>query len=246
MEYIIKFMYGFILPPGFFVTLSLILFAVLRKQNRRLSRLFAGMALLLYLAFIPLTGELLVRPLEQHDQPPTHLSGDVLVMLGAGATSDTPDIDGKGQLSGFAANRLLTIVRLQRQTGLPVILSGGKVYSDSGVEARIARRQLIALGVPAKKLIVEDGSITTRTNALNTKKILRHYHYRRPILVTSAFHMPRAVRNFSKIGIHVQPYPTDYLVDRQQAVYPAKFVPTDGSVLFIAIKEYVGLLATLL
>ncbi|TGA98501.1 YdcF family protein [Sporolactobacillus shoreae] len=245
MEYIIKFIYGFILPPGLFFTLMVILSLWLRQRNRRLFFLTGGFALLLYLSFIPLTGILLVHPLENSYKPPAHPNGDVIVMLGGGATLGTPDMNGEGQLSGDAANRLMTAFRLYRETGLPVIVSGGKVYPDSGVEADIAKRELIALGMPANKVIVENKSITTRQNAINTKKILVRFHYVRPVLVTSAFHMPRAVRNFSQIGIRVGPYPTDYLASKKLSLYPGQFVPSDGGVAFTAIKEYAGLLTTL-
>lgn len=243
MEYIIKFIYGFILPPGLFVTLLVILSIWLHRRHRTVAVITWCLSILLYLSYIPMTGNLLVHPLENCYQPPSQLNGDVLVMLGGGATPDTPDINGKGQLSGDAANRLLTTFRLYKKTGLPIILSGGQVFPDSGVEANIARRQLVSLGVPQNKIIMENKSITTTQNAENTKKILRTHQFHRPVLVTSAFHMQRAVMNFNKIDVQVQPYPTDYLVSKKLSVYPMLFVPSEGSATFTAIKEYIGILA---
>ncbi|MFX3619487.1 MAG: YdcF family protein [Sporolactobacillus sp.] len=243
MEYLIKFAYSFILPPGLFATLLLLLSIWLIRRRCAIWRVTAAVCVLIYLMLLPITGILLVHPLEYRYAPPVHPSGDVIVMLGGGATLGTPDMNGRGQLSGDAANRLLTAYRLYRVTHLPVLLSGGKVYPDSGVEAKIGKRQLIALGVPKSKIWIEDKSITTRTNALNTRKVLRKHHLNRPILVTSAFHMPRAVLNFKQVGIRVQPYPTDYLVSRQLVIYPSQFVPSSGDVTFTALKEYVGLLA---
>lgn len=245
MEYIIKFIYGFILPPGFFVTaLALLGVWFHRKRNRAAYPVWAA-GLLLYLYLIPLTGALLLHPLENAYQPPDKPTGDVLVMLGGGATRDTPDLDGKGNLAGSPANRLLTVYRLYRQTHLPIILSGGQVYADSGTEADIARRQLIAMGIPENKIIAENKSITTTTNAENTKKILKAHNYKRPVLVTSAFHMRRAVMNFEQNGVRVVPYPSDYLISRDIALYPGQFVPTGGFFAATAIKEYVGMLALL-
>ncbi|WP_353949262.1 YdcF family protein [Sporolactobacillus sp. Y61] len=246
MEYVIKFIYGFILPPGLFITLLFVMGIRLFRRRRKLAYLLLGLGLLQYLAFIPLTGILLLHPLENRYAQPAHPDGDVIVMLGGGATLGTPDLNGTGNLGGDAANRLITIVRLYRETGLPVILSGGKVYSDSGTEAEIGRRQLIAMGVPSQKIIPENQSITTRTNAENIKRILRQQAFRHPILVTSAYHMPRAVQNFSKLDVSVQPYPTGYLVSRQLKIYPGQFVPGSGRETFVALKEYVGLLASLL
>ncbi|RYL95891.1 YdcF family protein [Sporolactobacillus sp. THM7-4] len=245
MEYIIKFIYGFILPPGLFVTLLFISGMWMRRYSRRAAMLTWALSLLLYIYLIPMTGILLVHPLEDRYQPPKQVNGDVIVMLGGGATPDTPDIDGKGQLSGVAANRLLTTFRLYKKTGLPIILSGGKVFPDSGVESEIAKRLLVNSGVPKNKVFTENKSITTKTNAIYTKRILSRYHFDHPVLVTSAFHMERAVLNFNKTGIRVQPYPTDYLTSRKVAVYPGQFVPSSGSVAFTALKEYVGILASL-
>ncbi|GGL59670.1 YdcF family protein [Sporolactobacillus putidus] len=243
MEYVIKFVYGFILPPGLFVTLLVILSVWLHRRHRSAAVLTWCLSILLYLSYIPITGDLLVHPLENAYQPSARLNGDVIVMLGGGATPDTPDINGKGQLSGDAANRLLTTFRLYKKTGLPIILSGGQVFPDSGVEANIAKRQLISLGVPQNKIMTENKSITTAQNARNTKAIMHTHQFGRPILVTSAFHMRRAVMNFHKIGIQVQPYPTDYLVSRKLSVYPMQFVPSEGSVTSTAVKEYIGILA---
>ncbi|MDD9147963.1 YdcF family protein [Sporolactobacillus sp. CQH2019] len=242
MEYIIKFVYGFILPPGLFVTLLVIL-SIRIRRHRPVAIITGSLAVLLYLSYIPITGDLLLHPLENAYQPPSHPSGDVIVMLGGGATPDTPDINGKGQLSGDAANRLLTTFRLYKLTGLPIILSGGKVFPDSGIEADIAKRQLIALGVPGNKIMTENKSITTTQNARNTKAVMRTHRLNRPILVTSAFHMRRAVMNFNKTGVQVQPYPTDYLTSRRLSVYPMQFVPSEGSATSTAVKEYIGILA---
>lgn len=64
---------------------------------------------------IPLTAELLMGGLERKYAQPSRIDGDVIVVLGGGATSGTPDMDGEGNLSGAAANRLLTAARLYRR-----------------------------------------------------------------------------------------------------------------------------------
>ncbi|MFT8872034.1 MAG: YdcF family protein [Sporolactobacillus sp.] len=242
MEYVIKFMYGFLLPPGLFITLLVLLSVLLWKRGARAWKAAALLSVLLYIFLIPLTGILLLRPLETTYNLPHHLDGDVIVMLGAGATPDTQDESGSGQLLSDGSARLLTVYRLYEKTHLPILLSGGKVYPDDGWEAKIGRRDLIALGVPRQKVYAESRSITTRTNAIETAKILRRQGWRRPILVTSAFHMPRSVIDFTKVGIRVLPYPTDYLVSRRLMIYPNQFTPGSGAAAYTALKEYVGML----
>ncbi|WP_379970568.1 YdcF family protein [Ectobacillus sp. sgz5001026] len=241
MVYVIKFIYGFFLPPGLFITLLILLSIWTYKRDRMIAKVTALLALLLYVLTIPVTGILLAQSLESRYQPPTTINGDVIVMLGAGATSDTPDTNGLGQLSGSGANRLLTSYRLYEKTGLPILISGGHVFSDSGVEADIAKRQLMELGVPADKIIAENKSVNTKQNAEFTKVLLEQHGLKKPVLVASALQMERAVRNFEKVNVSVEPYPADYLVNQKLILYGNQFSPSTDSLAFRAIKEYVGI-----
>jgi uncharacterized SAM-binding protein YcdF (DUF218 family) len=241
--YVIKAVVGWILPPGLFVLALAIMTALLWKRNRRYSIVLACVGLVLYLSSIPLVADALIRTLERAYSPPAEIHGDVIVMLGGGATPDTPDVGGQGMLTGSAANRLLTVARLYRETKLPIILSGGQVFPDDGVESDIARRQLVALGVPADAIIVEAASRNTEENARYTKALLERYRFQHPVLVTSAFHMRRAVVDFAKVGVSVVPYPTDYQVSVHMYWYPNLLVP-NGYAMFLvwtALHEYLGI-----
>ncbi len=55
--------------------------------------------------------------------------------------------------------------------------------------------------------------------------------------------MERSIQNFAKVDIAVTPYPTDFLVSEEIALYPNQFVPSDFSYICLALKEYLGLLA---
>ncbi|MEW9672590.1 YdcF family protein [Ammoniphilus sp. 3BR4] len=245
MLYIIKFLYSFILPPGIIILFLFLLTVRLYRRDHRSACMLLALTTIFYLSSTPFVGGLLVGSLERKYEPPSQVSGDVIVMLGGGATSDTPDVDGLGQLSGHAANRLLTTVRLHRQTGLPIILTGGIVFADSGSEAAIAKRQLVSLGVETEKIIVEGKSRNTEENAENVKSLMTERGYKHPVLVTSAFHMERSVRNFSKLGLEVQPYPTDYLQNKTSMFYLNQFAPTGAGLTYIALKEYLGIMALL-
>jgi len=191
-------------------------------------------------------GGMLIGSLERQYPQPKALKGDVIVVLGGGATSGTPDLNGEGNLSGSAANRLLTAVRLYRSTGLPILFSGGKVFSDTGNEADISQRQLRALGIPEQDIIIENKSLNTEQNASFTAEILQARGFSNPVLVTSAFHLPRAVIDFQQAGLTVQPYPTDYWTSRPEKLYVAKLTPTSAglSLTGTALKEYLGILAS--
>lgn len=246
MLYVLKVIYStFFVPPGIFLVLLLTLTAWLyRRQRKSATTLFIS-TVLFYLCTIPAVADPVIRSLEARYTPPAAFSGDVIVLLGGGATMDTPNIDGHGHLSGYAANRLLTAAQLYHKYKLPILTSGGKVLETTGTEAEISRAILLGLGVPDDKIIVEKQSLNTTQNAEYSKKLLDSHGFYRPILVTSAFHMPRAVLQFQKAGITVTPWPTDYQTNVHSLLSLFDFVPSSGAMTNIALstKEYLGLAA---
>ncbi|WP_433745060.1 YdcF family protein [Falsibacillus pallidus] len=244
MIYAIKFLYSFFLPPGIFILLLwAAVFWLYKKRNKNGARLALIFSLLLYLLSTTWIGQLAIHQLEYaYTPPPQKPNGDVIVMLGGGGVT-SPDMDGTtGILSGAASNRLLTAARLQIETNLPLIISGGQVYPDTGNEGNIAKRQLLQLGIPENKIIIDDKSLNTEQNAKYTKKLMEKHHFEKPILVTSAFHMKRSVLCFEKVGIPVVPFPADYRTGRIISVYLNKFAPGDFENLHITAKEWLGIL----
>jgi uncharacterized SAM-binding protein YcdF (DUF218 family) len=244
--YIIKFLYSvFLLPPGLFIAVLLAL-AWRCRRSRALARAALLAAAVLYLASISLVSGPLVHSLEARYTPPAQVSGDVIVVLGSGATLDTPNLGGSGHLSGPAANRLLTGLQLHHKLGVPIIFSGGQVYATGGVEAEVARSILLSAGVPADKIIAENASLNTSENARNTAAILAGRGFTRPLLVTSAWHMERSVLQFRKAGVAVTPFPTDYQENVARRFHFTDLWPSAGATaqLAAAIKEYIGIAAS--
>ena len=227
MVYLLKFGASWVLPPGIFIVafLAISWYAWKKRGEKRLAAVIAGVTLLFYLLCTGWVAERLLGSLEAAYEPPEMPTGDVIVMLGGGALPDSPDVDGTGSLCSSPANRLLTTVRLYRMLHVPILLSGGQVYSDSGAEAKIARRVLVSLGVPERDVLVETRSVNTTQNARYSAEIIEEHGFRRPILVTSAFHMRRAVLNFERAGLAVVPYPTDYMVSHHPVFHYTKLRP---------------------
>jgi len=245
MLYLIKFIYSFVLPPGLFILLLAGIALWLWKRERKPAVALLLVTLLFYLCSTAWIGGILIHRLEQQYKQPGSLQGEIIVVLGGGATGGTPDIDGQGNLSGSAANRLLAAARLQRTSGLPVLFSGGQVFPDSGNEADISRRQLLALGVPESAILAENRSLNTEQNARFTSALLKSHGYQTAVLVTSAFHLPRAVLEFGKAGIAIQPYPADYMTSRERRLYASRLAPSSSGLALTgtALKEYLGILA---
>ena len=233
MVYFLKFGASWVLPPGIFILALFALAAWLwrRRGEKRAAAILAGITFAFYLLCTGFVAERTMGALESCYEPPERPTGDVIIMLGGGAMADSPDVDGEGALCASPANRLLTAVRLQRMLDVPILLSGGQVYEDTGTEAKIAKRILLSLGVPEDKILVETRSINTRQNAQFSAEILRAHGLSHPILVTSAFHMNRSVLNFEKQGVAVEPYPADYLVSHHPVFHYTKLRPQTEALL---------------
>lgn len=223
-----KFGASWILPPGLFIVLLIILSVYLTKYSTRAAICVGVGTLIFYLLCTGFVAERLMGQLEKIYSPPEKIEetgADVIVLLGGGAIRDIKDVDGEGVLCASSSSRLLTAVRLQKKFNLPILLSGGQVYSDSASEALIYKRVLKSLGVPEDKILVEKESINTTQNAIFSAEILREKNLHHPIIVTSAFHMKRAVLNFSNQGFEAIPYPTDFIVSQNPNFHYNKLRP---------------------
>ncbi|WP_236906082.1 YdcF family protein [Clostridium pasteurianum] len=247
LVYFIKFLYStFILPPGIFVLLLIIFSFKLFRYKVNLGKKLLILSIAFYICTIPIAGNSAIRLLENRYKVPANPSGDVIIMLGGGSTLDTPNLGFNGHLSGFAANRLLTSIQLYKKLNIPIIVSGGKVYKSTGTESEISKNILMSMGVPENKIIVENKSINTEQNVKFTKEILNSNNYKKPILVTSAFHMQRAAMQFKKSNVVVLPFPTDYQTNINEDLELNDFIPSSDSMvkLSLSVKEFIGILAS--
>ena len=241
----LKIIYSLFLPPGIFLVLLLITAIWSYRRDRSVGKMLLVLAGIFYILTTGLLANLVLHSLESQYSPPPQPAGDVIIMFGGGATADTPNTDGQGHLSGSAANRLLTVAQLYQKLKIPVIISGGRVYDSDGAEADIAKTILLRLGIPADKIVTDNASRNTSENAKNCAALIFRYGFRHPILVTSAYHMRRAVLQCEKAGMAVVPYPAGYLINSAYRPDIGDFVPSGQcvDVLGIGLKEYLGIAA---
>jgi uncharacterized SAM-binding protein YcdF (DUF218 family) len=111
------------------------------------------------------------------------------------------------QLSPSLLNRLATgIALVQRNPRALLVLTGNG--AGPVPEAVIMEHFARELGVPAARIIVEDKSMNTRDHPVYLRPILKDEKF---VVVTSAYHMRRALRNFEANGLYGIPAPTDYM-----------------------------------
>jgi uncharacterized SAM-binding protein YcdF (DUF218 family) len=147
-----------------------------------------------------------------------------------------------------SADRLFQALWLLKQKKVKkIIFSGGSgsIEHPDHKEGEIIKRWLKQMDFPDSCIVVESESKNTHENALNTKSILETMDYKnkKVILVTSAFHMRRALACFKKVGVDgMTPYITDCYSGPRKFGWDHCFIPTSDawSVWQPLIHEWVG------
>ncbi len=224
--------------PSRLLLLGALVGAGLGRRGRAL--LLAALGLTAFLAVVPVGGLALSR-LEATFPPlkaPAHLDG-ILVIGGA---IDAAEFD-QWPASGFnpAFSRLYEAARLAKAFPQARLLDigGPAPQPPQRAEADEAADALVALGVPRTRIEIERQSRNTYENAVNAAAIAHPKPGETWVLVTSAFHMPRAIGCFRVAGFAPLADPVDYRWLDQSEV---GFDPTGGlENLDLAVHEYFGL-----
>ena len=124
-----------------------------------------------------------------------------------------------------------------------IIFTGGilpwqkKIQPEGQILAKFAED----FGIPSSQIIVTDDVENTRDEAKAVREILTKNNTNKVILVTSAFHMPRASKLFLKEGIEVQTYPVDFKVGISN-ITPMDFLPSADafSGFQFSLRELIG------
>lgn len=234
----------FLLPPGIFILIFVAVGIVLvfrRHWRVGLMNFFFGMAL--WVLSIAPVANWLMHGLEAEFSIPSNPSGDVIILLGGGVIQRVPDLSGMGAPSPLMMGRIVTAVRLYRQLGLPIIITGGRWSDDEASEASVVRRFLVDLGVPAGAVIEEDQARDTAENARFSAAICHQNGFTRPILLTAAYHLKRGREAFDAVGMTVAPFPA-YFAGASNVPFTWRcLLPRAGSLYASAnaLHEYIGL-----
>ncbi|WP_419659849.1 conserved uncharacterized protein, DUF218 [Desulfosarcina variabilis str. Montpellier] len=234
----------FILPPGIFILFLLIIGLVsLKRRHFRLGLLNLLLGIALYALSISLVANRLVQGLEADFSFEVPVTGDVIVVLGGGTIQGVPDLTGIATPTPIMMGRIVTAVRLYRQTGLPIIITGGR-WSDADIsEATVAARFMMDLGVPETAIIKEEMARDTFENARFTAAICRQEGFTRPIVLTTAYHLKRVLIAFNSVGIPGIPFPANFFGNNHQSGRWHRLLPR-ASTLYLttcALHEYLGI-----
>jgi uncharacterized SAM-binding protein YcdF (DUF218 family) len=228
--------------------MGLALLALLGKRQRiacwLLGLTFAGTLLL---AIFPL-GDLLMRHLETRypSNPPLH-NVEGIIVLGGAEDAGKSAYWGQPQLREGAERYTVALELARRFPKARVLFTGGsgelRDLAGGGVsEGSVAQAFFLAQELDSARLLIEHVSRNTSENARNSLVLAQPKVGQTWVLVTSAFHMPRALHGFTQAGwAGLVPYPVDYRSGSFTAGIGWELAE-HLKVLNTAVNEYAGLL----
>lgn len=234
-------------PSNFAAVCGVIgLLLVWRWRRTGLTFLIISTLMLVIFGALP-TSHYLMGPLENRFARPGYATAEMvtgIIILGG---TERPTLSQVRQfpILGFDAARLAGAAAvIQQLPDKPVIFTGGITSPDGLSQADVAGDYLKSIGVNKDRLNLEHHSRNTAENATKTYAMLtpdaRQHSW---LLITSAFHMPRAVGAFRKAGFNVVPYPVAYQTTGFGAGAWSFDVAESLRLSDLAVHEWIGLVA---
>jgi uncharacterized SAM-binding protein YcdF (DUF218 family) len=239
----------FALPSNFLIVVGLVGLVLLCTRLARLGSwlVVTSIALIAIAGLSPL-GNALLLPLEQRFPPwdPSHGAPDGIVVLGGALSPDISAARGAVALNESAERITATVELARRYPNARIVFSGGNaaLIGEGGVEAVYAVAEFEALGVAHERITAEEQSRNTVENAVFSHLLADPKPGERWLLVTSAYHMPRAMGVFRAAGFPVEAYPVDWRTRGPiDAIEPFASLGDGLRRTDTAMREWVGLLA---
>jgi uncharacterized SAM-binding protein YcdF (DUF218 family) len=250
MFFIVSKLVWFVFAPVNFLVLLSVLGLILWLFGRiRLGRAFActGIFALAICCFSPL-GAIVTAPLEDRfPVPPKNVPAPTgIIVLGGALDGQLTKTRGQPSLMEGAARLTAGVELARRYPQSRLIFTGGSGSLTREVEgeAEGVHELWLALGVPDQQMSFEDASRNTWENAVFTRDLVAPKPGEHWLLVTSAWHMPRAMGIFRHVGFDVTAYPVDFLTYGDARDFtPTPAVLDQLAMLTFAIHEWVGLVA---
>ena len=217
--------------------------AFIHRASRMIC-VIAAVFLLLFSLF-PL-GELVLRPLENAIplyKYPEKIDGIVLL---TGDENAAVSQDRQTPIAGSAAQRHIHLARLARQyPDAKIVISGAmpnKGNPDGFSIKKVLAYNILSMGIDPNRITFEEQSKDTHENAMFSKAQVNPTEDEKWILITSAYHMPRALLSFENVGWRLMPSPTDYMTQSAVAFDFPVSLSRQLRMLTLAWHEYMGLI----
>jgi uncharacterized SAM-binding protein YcdF (DUF218 family) len=241
-----KLIWFFVQPLGLVLLALLLAVAGFLYRSRRLARrLVIALAVAFTAICVLPVGDLMILPLEnrfQKEELPPVVDG--IIVLGGAELNQLSGARGEPMLNDSGERLFAALDLARRFPDAQVVFSGGLGDPWNGVPAQsdIFRDAMLMAGLAESRLVLEGQARNTDENVLLLKQLLQPQAGQHWVLVTSAFHMPRAMALFRKAGWTVVPWPVDYR-GLPPALLPRADLVDQMSVLNVAVHEWIGLVA---
>lgn len=239
--YITKIIQYMLLPPGIFILLFVIV--------KRYKKVLIGLSILFYLLSCKFIAYKLINPLEKEYRKSATINANSVVVLGGGYYKDAPNLP----LSEDSYKRLIYAIMLAKKNSIPIIFDGSK---NEAIAVKKCVNELnsnfkidlnISNSSKYKKeftIYIQNRALTTIDNAKYIKDFFNVNHLNRQnfYLLTSAYHMNRALKEFNRQLLYPTPKATDFKTSKEFKVLD--LLPTAEGLLIStkALHEYLGIL----
>lgn len=214
MTFLIRTIEALIYPIGLiWATLTISAIVLCRKKQRGAAFLCGLLSAFLYISGATPLPEILMARLERPYASATVANAqpaDAVIVLGGIMNPSIHDTFGLSVTS--AADRLITGVELLRQKKVrALIIGGGPVRTDPNSSEGMRIEQFVKTwNISGGEIIGLESCANTRQEAARVQALMTEHKWTNLILVTSAFHMARAMATFEKAGIKVRPVACDF------------------------------------
>ncbi|UCI17234.1 YdcF family protein [Mesorhizobium sp. B2-1-8] len=246
--YLSKIFWFFVQPLNLtiFLLLAGLIAGIIGRRRLAVTGSVLAFAILALSAWTSLGAMMLIPLEERFPKPPLPEKVDGIVVLGGGFEGAI-NLARRGYELNSSGDRMVeTAILARRFPRAKVVVSGGNgsLFLDGEGDADTAPRLLGSLGVSADRLVLEDKSRNTYENAVFSRELVKPKPGETWLLVTSAFHMPRAKGLFDKAGFPTIPWPVDYRTTGKEGVGFFRDNAADSlENTTIAVREWIGLFA---
>jgi uncharacterized SAM-binding protein YcdF (DUF218 family) len=246
MFFILSKVLFFIIQPIVWLV-GLLGWALLTKSQKKRARILRGAFILTLIATNPL---LMHTTFRQYETPPVQMdsmrdTADVCIVLGGFANFDVPAHDRLNFRP--AANRLMDAIVLYKKGLIKKLLitgGDGNLVGKQYAEAALTEPFLLTMGIRKEDILLESVSRNTHENALFSKQMMDslHINAQKMLLITSAFHMPRSLACFRKVGLQTTAFPAHFVGEEPSWKADYWLIPEPLAFFYWEqiIKEWVG------
>jgi len=246
-----KILWMFTAPGNFLVLLLLtgVFLATAAREDLQVigKRLCFDVAFLFFLIAIFPVGNWMLLPLENLFPPAKLDHVDGIIVIGGDENPELTEARNQPGVHASADYYLAFAALAHQYPQAKLVFSGGsnrlRPDTASANEAGVAKEALTTLGLSPDRITFEEKSRNTHENAVDAAALVHPKPSEKWLLVTSAFHMPRAIASFRKAGWNIYAAPADYHTNGQFASELNFNFVQHLTEMTIAAHEYYGLIA---